>query len=434
MKKIHFTYLCCLSAIIGSCTDADTMQLLLEESNEGLPKIEVTGKQRLSAEAISIVSEFRSSHSTRSPNSEEILVDYVLSSDVITDTSIQEQMVDTMLYVLNVNDSDGFYLVSGDRALPDIVGYSDSGHFYLNSQQANEINSLILNLYANYYLESFDDPIEPIRPTDPWLPPVTPWHPDTVVVIRDYIEYSPWTVLNSIPPMVPVEWHQGYPFNARLIDAVTNIRYVAGCVPIAVSQLLTYYRRPTGSFMNYTINDWDLITGSIPSNIYGPYPNQYVSDVSALVQWVCDGVNCTYGYNSTTAYMSAIPPFLSTAGFSHPSSVCPYDSTALVQSIWNEHPVIVFGTDRADGNVGHAWIVDGLKREYRIRTWRNTYWGIIEESYEYRMMLHCNWGMQYSPNGYYLEGIFDVDHSAPNPDTDADGYYRYNMTMIPEAY
>lgn len=441
MKKnysIVFSFsLCSLAAVVLSCSDIDNTLSFQEERNYvGCPNGQIE-KQRSSSDAIAIVSDFRSRCSTRSSIPEEIVVDYVLSGDIISDSVIQEQLVvDTMLYILNVNDSDGFYLVSGDRMMPDIVGYSDNGHFSWNCEQTEEANSYILNLYANYYLSSIEvpfDPIDPTHPVDPWLPPVAPWHPDSVVIIRDYIDYSPWYTLDSISPLVPVEWNQGYPFNAKLVDPATGHLFAAGCLPIAVAQLLTYYRRPTGSFMDYIINDWDLITGPIPSLIDSNY-GQYASDVSTLVQWICEGLNCNYGLYSTTAYMSDVPPFLSTVGFNHPSSVCSYDSTTIVQSLRQQHPVIVFGTDQQDAGSGHAWVVDGLILKHRTVTYRNTFWGIINEYDEYQTMLHCNWGFQNASNGYYLERVFDVYHNVMDPDLDADYYYKYNMSMIPNAY
>lgn len=427
-----FFILC--SSFCWGCADDRSDSLEMEYK-----KVEIdVSLQRTSYDAIEIVRSHLRSSVTRSGDVEDsISIKSILSTDVYEQSVIQEygsDIVDTILYVLNVNEDGGFYLISGDNRIPGVLGYSDSGKFEIVEDTTVESSSrLIVDMIANYNLSITED--IRIRETSPWLPPEKPIFPegpivpDTVGVWRPYANYSSWETIDSVDKMIPVEWHQYYPYNSKLPYVRNGIHYPAGCVPIAVAQLLTYYRMPTGIYHNYCY-DWDLITAC--DSVADAHHVAYVGEVSNLVKWICDDLNVTFGENGTLAYTDDVPEFLSKLGFSHPSSLKKYNANSLLQSLKGGHPVIVRGKETANAYSGHAWIVDGYKYQQCIKTSNNSSGTPIRERVD-RIMLHCNWG-HIGHNGYYLEGLFDEYHKQNGLGGDTEGYYQYDLKMIDNIY
>ena len=385
--------------------------------------------QRTSIEAYNIVISQRKNTATRLDGIQDSLTIHpILAHEMYSDSILQTvQMVDTVLFAVNINEHGGFYLVPGDLRLPEIIAYSDSGEFGLEPDTTTDTvpSSILKGMLSNYCLTITED--TPIHELDPWEPPIRPEYPpfpDSVAIWRVYETLSPWETTDSVPIMLPVEWHQGYPYNNRL----GNGQYYTGCVPIAVAQLLAYHRYPQG-IPTFPF-DWNLMTASddvIQSNWIA-----YMGEVGELLRWICEGLNVQFGPDVTSAYMDDVSQFLSQAGFSHPSSLKNYDKDMVVQSLKSARPVLMRGNDGLHAS-GHAWVIDGYKEQQRIKTTIDTYWMTTTEEIQHQELLHCNWGG--SNNGYYVEGIFDRYHlHNGNSGANQSDYYQYGLKMIDNIY
>ena len=354
------------------------------------------------------------------------MISPILSTDLYPDSVLQEtQMVDTVLYVVNLNSDDGFCLVSGDLRMTEVLGFSDTGSLDLDEETADASVPMLRAMLSNYYLSITEE--HPIHEPVPWEPPVKPVFPvtpDSVVIWRDYTSYSPWETVDSVSELLPVEWTQGYPYNKRL----GNGQYYTGCVPLAVAQLLAFFRLPSGT-PNFPFN-WDLIV----ADSYTQSGNwvAYQAEVGELLRWVCEGLNAQFYADSTIAYLADVPAFLSQqAGFSHASSLKNYEWSVVAQSLTAGRPVLIRGNDGLHES-GHTWVIDGYKLQKCIKTTRDTFWMTTVEETMWQTLVHCNWGG--SNNGYFIEGIFDRYHNRTAGSTDQEGYYRYGLKIIDNIY
>lgn len=230
----------------------------------------------------------------------------------------------------------------------------------------------------------------------------------------------------EIPPLLKTYWNQNEPYNALMppSDLIAGRNKFAGCVTIAVAQLMNYYCHP--AIVDGTPIDW---TQTQVSEAHGPHP-----EIEKLIKVVHVGVESEFIGDEAGSNFTKATRFLSRNGY----GVLGY-STSLEQIIANEvqagRPVLVGGYDI--NNNGHAWVCDGYySKDYghKIMAYEitntanqnfpnNPYRSILEESKinNFGKFFHMNWGWgkQYDfyptgastiINGWFLS-VFDVDYN-----------------------
>lgn len=162
-------------------------------------------------------------------------------------------------------------------------------------------------------------------------------HPD-----YNYLDYTlfflKYVEPYNIDPLINVQWHQFEPFNYGASNGI------AGCVPVAVAQILYYYKYPN------TFN-WNQIYADPSSNINNTSFYTFIQDVR-------DECDVTYNSNSTSSNINKAKDALEHYGY----SVTKYDyftTDILANSIIVSKPLYLQGEE---GSVGHAWICEGYKR------------------------------------------------------------------------
>lgn len=172
----------------------------------------------------------------------------------------------------------------------------------------------------------------------------------------------------DIGNLVKTQWHQNYPYNI-LNPLKTNSdteHQPAGCVTLAVSQILNFYKHPQtlrrigGTSLIETYNvDWSKT--DIPS-----LRDPELLDIPRLIRFVNQGVRTTNGDNGSTSDIDKAQSFFDINQY----TTHKYDGrdiTRMVSEVKAGRPVYVRGSD--DNGDGHAFICDGyraLKRQLRI--------------------------------------------------------------------
>lgn len=153
---------------------------------------------------------------------------------------------DTLMYIFNF--SKGFTIVSAIKQIYPILAYSEDNCFgesetdnvgpsiWLDYMR-NTIEKIIedsntKNIFADVYNSMQFEENEPIQQT----------RSQFYDEIRNYVEVGPY---------LTTEWHQGYPFNTSTPE-INGDNAPAGCVPIAVAQVVNYHRVLTGENINWT--------------------------------------------------------------------------------------------------------------------------------------------------------------------------------------
>ncbi len=336
------------------------------------------------------------------------------------------QPVDTIIdyaYVVNFDNENGFIVMGAIDELPEIIAYSDNGNIpNPDSPEEVKINPYVqdfltdLQLYVEYnYSTSVDD--------DGSNPIVSK-------------EYSPWSgkPING-NGLCPVQWHQSKPYNTYC-PVIYGSNMYAGCLTIAVAQLMACYKYPT-SYSYKTSDkridfDWDLM-------INDNYPENGMTSatemICRLIESLFDTENLAIHYykGESIGAIERVTHTLRNFGYTKPGSHISFNEEKAITELMNGHPIILGGFCE-NAEVGHAWIVHGLYEQSRTvtTTWRN---GEKTTKTELQYLFLCNWGRgNKEMNGYYWSTNFNdkqkpvqvLDPTIPTP---SEGNYK-NLQMI----
>lgn len=235
--------------------------------------------------------------------------------------------------------------------------------------------------------------------------------PSSVYELADYIgspyEYTIMGVkdvslyINS-GPFLTTTWSQENGFN----EFCPN-QYKAGCVPVAMAQIMNYHRHPD-------IFDWDNMKDNEPTSesqyliasIGLTIGTKYGEDTSSsTIDNACKGFK-SYGYEATIKNSSVTDLLSEISGYRRP----------------------VFMVGKSSGK-GHAWVCDGIIRKISEFNYYVEYLNSCNEYTNYGetlmenpgscggesyLRLHMNWGWENGyENGWYLNPTpADRDYSS----------------------
>ncbi len=254
-----------------------------------------------------------------------------------------------------------------------------------------------------------------------------------------------WTVTTTLgqkSPMLRTKWRQGQPFNNVIAMHTNNNDTPAGCVTIAVGQIMAYHQRNmTGSNFNWNIInsfEYGYDVTATPGEI--TYMANYIYEVRTALS---DRELTNHGIST-----SELVEFMRTDLGYHNVSCIAYNLNNIYSMLNYDNPVCINGTSTCfDGRDYepdlHTWIIDGY-HYYKVEDWERTYIGDfisdehIVDTYYYNI-LHCNYGYSGACDGYYTEGIFDlrvmrteseVDSSVGDVQSSILACYNTNLSII----
>lgn len=201
-------------------------------------------------------------------------------------------------------------------------------------------------------------------------------------------------------PIIGTLWHQGEPFNYKTPNRL------AGCVPIAIAQIMYYHRWP--AFFNW--NAMDIYPASSDTLVVG----NFLDDVREK----CD---VYYEDGGTGAGLNDAKHAFETYGYVATDVGVPGASKLRTQIYHFGRPAYLCGTDPRT-NIGHAWVCEG----YMDRRFEGVLSVYPSRSYnpgggymDYNVMLnhpsdeqtgeffYMNMGWGPSRNGWYRANSYD---------------------------
>lgn len=285
-------------------------------------------------------------------------------------------------YVFNVNNTEGFVIISADDIAKPIIGYSFEGPYpvfnqppqfteWMGGYKEQIIYGKTNNIKANTEIEN------------EWASVL--------------IENPSLTKEKAIQPLLLHTWNQDSPWNAYCpVDANGPGGHVyVGCVAVSMAQLMKYYNYPnqgTGSHTNYSY--WNGGYGNLTINYAAQTYDWYSMpnivngtnyDETAKLLYHCSvAVDMNYGPDGSGSTTSKFATALKTYYFYstniqyvQKSSYTDANWKAMLkQQIDNKWPMSYQGSD---GTSGHAWNCDGYNGD----------------------QFHMNWGWSGSANGFY---------------------------------
>lgn len=290
------------------------------------------------------------------------LYNYIQSSDTLNE----------LIYIFEKSEG-GFLIVSGDDAVQPILAYS----------LENKIDVNNIPPQVNYFLEIYVQEIENIRKNNlqssyevqkQWEQLLNYNKKNNELKIQE-------DNLNSVQPLTEAKWNQAPFYNDFCpIDSKTQQRAVAGCVAIAMGQVMKYWQYPdkgVGTHSYYTINfswieagfdDYTINWDNIPNSI-----NSSNEDLAYFIYLIGVSVDMQYGVSSSGAYVFSDTNNSYYCAQSSLNKIWKYDKS--IKGIFREgkadvewinlikkeilagKPVIYAGYGK-DG--GHAWVCDGF--------------------------------------------------------------------------
>jgi hypothetical protein len=327
---------------------------------------------------------------------------YIVCADPSETRSSESFDNDTLMYVFNFENKQGFAIVSASNNTEGLLAITEKGYF--DPDSISEIEGF------NIFIESAKNYVSKAK-AQPQNNPQRALHKP---LVRDSIGYRPGY---AVGPYVSVSWGQIFPEGELCPNGV------CGCTNTSIAQIMSYYEypssialtNPTTGPMNQVLN-WTLMkshqTLHTINNCSTPSTHMSISRLSRELGHL-NGSTYNPGvyYNATTGTdRFVVPTTMSTLGY-QTGSWTDYDFSLVKAQIDSTHLCMMSGLDTSLGR--HAWTLDGYhtteKVVYHLEqlglnlTWVITGYDLICYIY----YCHYNWGWYGNYNGYFSTSAFN---------------------------
>lgn len=296
-------------------------------------------------------------------------------------------------YVFNVNDADGFVIVSGDDRAATILGSSSSGTFDADHMPEN----------LRWWLSCYDAQME-------WVKANVPEKTDAAGKASAPARSSS----EVIPPLMTTRWDQTPPYNFHC-PLVNGENAATGCLATALAQVMNYHKWPqtaTRSLPQYQyqdgsrtipalpaiVFDWDhMLDSYTPNMVKDGIANAEVEAVSQLMRYAGQIVQMVYGTDGSGTNKDYLIPnnmayYFGYADTGWGAQRCDYTigewEELILNELRNERPVLYCGY--TSSWEGHAFVCDGYNGDGRF---------------------NINWGWGGYADGPYRLSVLDASYS-----------------------
>lgn len=303
---------------------------------------------------------------------------------------------DTSVYIFNFKENNGFVIIPTYKTNKIILAYSLNNKFDFNN-----VPPALLDL-----LRSYSEEIEFFKKNR---------NDDSVLKRNDIIGYKQGSI---VQPIISTKWDQACFYNDSCPNAYNAGAYYcqkvpAGCVAIALAQIIRYYKYPLigNSFNSYYNPYYGIQYANFGATFYNytSMPDVLFSKNSTTAQFIYHcavSVNTQFNYQYSGANINDAKNSLINY-FNYSNSAQIMQKNNFTESGWlnlikNEldsaRPVFLSGYNQNNSG-GHAFICDG---------------------YDNNNLFHINWGWGGLYNGY-----FALTSLTPNSNN-----FSYNQSAI----
>lgn len=305
---------------------------------------------------------------------------------------------DTLIYVFNFENNEGFALVSASKNTEGLLAITEKGHCNVNEDSGIEGYDMFIEAAKIYVANSI-----PAAISEPIDQPIS----IRVETIHD--------IHKQVSPKVSVTWGQ----NNTLGDSCSNNN--AGCVNVALAQIMSYYQHPSSIIITYNNSNidqalnWSIMRNHKNHNYYSPCLDHNAhTAIARLARQLGELNKSNYHHSNITS--TIVKPYTSSslantiAILGYTDNHQDFYSNSFVRNeLDSNHLIMVNGWNSNDG---HTWIIDGYRYnstlEYIYKQIGNGS-EILDEIINIdNHVNHINWGWDGWNNGYYSGGVFDV--------------------------
>ena len=336
-------------------------------------------------EAIQIANRIVSQKETRTDEIAVRNVEYICRQQNTRNLDVS----DTIAYIVNYENENGFAIISADNRVFPILAYSHEGNFTLSNEIAAE------NFISN--IESYIDNNSGIGIRYPELPD----HQELIVVspmVKCILgQKSPWD-------KYVVEEHPGCPVGCVALAAGTVISHAVKHITYHGEH---FFLSSIISAISPDDNEDDKTDSVIVSEgiLYPLYTYTTAADrMAKLLYWIGKDINTTYAPSGSSAGMKKPYYLCQDLHLSIPSGWASYDINEMTNYLQDDCIICMTGKDQNEP-YGHVWVVDGCAAIVEKKNNKS-----ILQTY-----IHCDWGWYGGGNGYFSGDVFSVKGSNYRP-------------------
>ena len=330
---------------------------------------------------------------------------------------------DTLMYVFNYEDNQGYVIVSANPATEGLIAVTESGHYDPAEDIENPGFKLYMELAKQRIMLIKHPPLDSTKLNDSLLIDETDTTSGGGYTPNPQFDQtkrvSEKVVTSRVYPVITKRWGQRNP------EGWSCPNKISGCMNTAAFIIMSYFSYPSTLHLTYledapTITiDWGRIHDHVKS---GDTCNIQTHN---QISYICREI----GYRSNSNYYNTDPKSTGTTSVNiknaltglgyNVSSSKTYSAGCLANPLEEGWKALMFAKikDKAsssdDEGDGHGWVVDGVynyyiyTREYLMAGGTST-WVLQSESTTYYKYNHVNWGWNGLDNGYYSANTFDT--------------------------
>lgn len=281
-------------------------------------------------------------------------------------------------YIFDVEENEGYIVVSGDDLLKPILAHTDKGCFDASST----------NPAVKWWLNAVKANVTLARTS-----------PRTFAQTVGQASADSDGEQTEVAPLITTQWDQSYPFNIFCPqDIVCGEKSITGCVATAMSQIMNYYNYPAksngtisytteghGFEINENLGNFTFDYSNMLDNYYNVTATPEQQDAVATLMYACGvAVNADYCTYRTGAYDENATIALKnnfgykTATEIHQQNYSHKEWNKIIKNeLNNRRPIYYAASNEYDR---HAFICDG---------------------YDTDGLYHINWGWRGNDDGFF---------------------------------
>ncbi|MBR5780852.1 MAG: C10 family peptidase [Bacteroidales bacterium] len=389
------TIILTLILVLISCKNEN--EFVLQECSTTVPEL----KKRSLQEVLDIAQNATSLLGHKSRSAESRTIDLENIQYVCTNKNSRSQSSDTLLYVVNYANDNGFAVVSANTSTTDLIAVTEKGNYNPTSESMHDNPGidLFMDMAENYVLTTVGHELENQKSS----------------VIKELIEVIDTTDV-WIEPKLTTHWGQtGY-------EGTFAPNGISGCVNTALAQIMAHYEYPVQLNLTYdyapisVLNlDWPEIK-KYKGVYYDMASNSAHEAIGYLLRQLGELTDSNYeSPDGTFSTSEAALTVLSELGYTVSSNLVNYETRNFYSALNNGKLIYMSGLQMSNNGetLGHAWVVDGyFERELHYLVWtkdiNSPIRELLDESYTYKRYNHINWGWDGDSNGYFLDDVFNA--------------------------
>ena len=319
---------------------------------------------------------------------------------------------DTLLYVVNFSNNNGWIVLSGDKRTEAILASAQTGHFNKRNLGGSavwleEVVQKIENIKRTNLQDTISGSYSSWLNIDTLALKLDKRNSSTLPISRSFINYDTPKYYEDVlidtkieikqtkevGHLIQTHWGQEFPWNQHTpLWKDTRFHCPTGCVAVAGAQMLYYFHQykgipktayteidgirriwninevPTYSFKNPTTEAWDRM---LKTRNYNTDLSEGTNLVSILMAYVGSNVNMQYSLEGSGAITKELLYVYKQHGINCDYSA--YNAKLVRQSLDNNLPVniraSIITAEQEKSHIcpkiqsagGHSWIIDGYK-------------------------------------------------------------------------